>query len=127
MPDSPNALRTARLVRDALQHLVEALRTPDVDAILAGEAALESAIRSLPADGGEPFPASGPRAGARPAPDEVMAVRRAVAEARLALLRSRRLGASLVAEVRRSLGQMDVVYGAGLQPAPTGRVLNTRG
>jgi len=106
-------LHTAILVRDALQSLVAALRTPDVDRLLAGEAALESAIRSLPADGGDPA--------------EAVAVRKAVAEARLALLRSRRLGASLVSEVRRSLGQTDVVYGAGLQPAPTGRVLNARG
>ncbi len=111
--ENHSPLRTAQLVRDALQNLVAALRTPDADQLLAGEAALESAIRSLPADGGDPA--------------EAGAVRRAVAEARLALLRSRRLGASLSAEVRRSLGQSDVVYGSGLQPAPTGRVLDARG
>lgn len=113
MPEHHTPLEAATRVRDALRNLVAALRTPDVDRLLAGEAALESAIRSLPADGGDPADAP--------------AVRRAVAEARLALLRSRRLGASLAAEVRRSLGQSDVVYGAGLQSAPTGRVFTARG
>lgn len=100
-------------MRDALQGLVEALRIPDVDQLLACESAIESAIRSLPPDAGDDADAT--------------AVRRAVAEARLALLRSRRLGASLVTEVRQALGQSDIVYGAGLQPAPTGRFLNARG
>lgn len=118
MTEHRSPLQTAILVRDALQDLVAALRTPDADRLLAGEAALESAIRSLPADGGDPAGAS---------VTDATAVRRAVAEARLALLRSRRLGASLAAEVRRSLGHADVVYGSGLQPAPTGRVLNARG
>lgn len=121
VPETPSPLRTALLVRDALQSLVAALRTPDVDALLAGEAALESAIRSLPVDAGRPAHPGGVPAG------DVTAVRRAVAEARLALLRSRRLGASLAAEVRRSRGQTDAVYGSGPQPALTGRVLNARG
>ncbi len=118
MAEHHSPLQTATLVRDALQSLVAALRTPDVDRLLAGEAALESAIRSLPADGGDPGEIR---------VEDALAIRGTVAEARLALLRSRRLGASLVCEVRKSLGQTDVVYGAGLQPVPTGRVLNARG
>lgn len=113
MTEATTAEHSAILMREALEGLVDALRTPDVDRLLACEAAIESAIRSLPPDAGDDVNAA--------------VVRRAVAEARLALLRCRRLGASLVAEVRQSLGQSDVVYGAGLQPAPTGRFLNARG
>ena len=113
MTEPSSALRTAEQLRTALEGLVEALRRPDVEALLGSEAAVEAAIRSLSPDLGDG--------------GEVSAIRRTVAEARLALLRCRRLGASLAGEVRRSLGQSDTVYGAGLQPIPTGRVLNARG
>ncbi len=105
-------LSAARQVRDALLALAEALRVPDASRLLAGEAAIEAAIRALPADG----------SGA-----EAAAVRRTVAEARVALLRCRRLGASLSAQVRQSLALTDVVYGAGTPASPTGRVVNARG
>lgn len=113
MTEPHGPLQSARQVRDALVALVEALRVPDTDRLLASEAALEAAIRSLPPGGAEP--------------GEAAAVRRAVTEARLALLRCRRLGASLASEVRQSLRLTDVVYGAGEGMPPTGRVVNARG
>lgn len=113
MAEFLSPLQTAERLRDALQDLVGALQRPDVDRLLASESALEAAIRSLSPEAADDGEATG--------------IRRTVAEARLALLRCRRLGTSLVGEARRSLGQSDVVYGAGLQPAPTGRVLNARG
>ncbi len=107
-----DTLRTAQRVRDALLALADALRAPNAEALLASEAAIEAAIRSLPAEGSA---------------EEGTAVRRVIGEARLALLRCRRLGASLSAEVRQSLAITDAVYGAGPTASSTGRVVNARG
>src|SRR5262245_61167867 len=87
------ALAAMTRLRVALEHTSAALARPDLDALLAGESAIEMALTELPAMD----------SGARLSRDEERAVRAEVEAAQDALRRCRRLGRALEQFVRTSL------------------------
>ncbi|HVQ12247.1 MAG TPA: hypothetical protein VMS40_01600 [Vicinamibacterales bacterium] len=84
------AVAAVARLRLALEHTAGALAQPDLAALLAGESEIEVALAELPAT----YELS---------PDERRVVRGEVERAHAALLRCRRLGASLGSFVRISL------------------------
>jgi hypothetical protein len=86
----PAAIQAASRLREALEQSAAAMAAGQLDALLAGEAALEHALTDLP------FPADFPD-------DERHALRAELDGARAALLRCRRLGGSLTDYVRLTL------------------------
>jgi hypothetical protein len=106
---------TTRL-RNALQQVADALATPQIDALLAGEGALERALAAMP------------RVAAIDA-SQRESVGREVDEARRALMRCRRLGAALTDVVRIAFDAQGrgPAYGPrGATPAYDGRSVSTR-
>jgi hypothetical protein len=83
------AVTAAANLREALERTAAALASPRLEALLEGETAIESALSSIPAL--DELPA-----------DERLAIRRELERARGALLRCRRLGASLREYIRFS-------------------------
>jgi len=110
------ALDAAAGLRQALTQVADALASPGLDALLAGEAAVESALANLPSLTG---------LGA----DERARVRLELERARAALLRCRRLGAALTDFTRASLDAQGHTQDYGRDVLTTrlsGRGLNTR-
>ena len=83
------AVHAASVLRDALEQTAAALASPRLETLLAGETAIAEALSAMPSL--EDLPA-----------DERLAVRRELERARGALLRCRRLGASLRDYIRLS-------------------------
>ncbi len=111
------AAAAAGRLRQALEHAAAALASPDLDALLKSECAIESALADLPSH--EAL-----------SPDDVYAVRAELERARSALMRCRRLGAALNDFIRLSLaaqgGQSDYGPRADAAAEYAGRALNTR-
>ena len=111
------ALHSAAGLRQALDQVADALASPSVDALLAGEAAIERALADLPKL------ADLPRA-------ERAHIRIELERAKHALLRCRRLGAALTEFVRVSLDVQERAPGYGRREDSesllSGRALNTR-
>lgn len=111
------ALKSVEGLRQALEQVADALASPGLPALLAGEEAIERALAEVPVAADLPQ-------------FERVSMRREVERARAALLRCRRLGAALNAYVRVTLetqGRMSG-YGRGNNAAPTfaGRSVNAR-
>jgi hypothetical protein len=83
------AVAAAANLRGAIERTAAALATPQLEALLAGETAIESALSSMPSLDDVPA-------------DERLAVRYELERARGALLRCQRLGASLREYIRLS-------------------------
>jgi hypothetical protein len=83
------AITAAANLREALEQTAAALASPRLETLLSGDAAIESALSSMPPL--DELPA-----------DERVAVRRELERARGALLRCRRLGNSLRDFIRAS-------------------------
>jgi hypothetical protein len=83
------ALHAASNLREALERTAAALASPRLEALLAGEAAIASALSAIPAL-------------EQLADDERLAVQRELERARGALMRCRRLGTSLREFIRIS-------------------------
>lgn len=110
------AVHAASTLRHALEQTAAALASPRLETLLAGETAIAEALSAMPSL--EDLPA-----------DERVAIRRELERARGALMRCRRLGASLRDYIRLSFqaqGRDD--YGprqsAGIEYA--GQALNAR-
>ncbi len=111
------ALDAAAGLREALTQVADALAAPSLDALLAGESAVEAALANLPSLAG---------LGA----NERARVRLELERARAALLRCRRLGAALTDFTRASLDAQGHAqeYGRDVLTARlSGRGLNARG
>ena len=108
------ALQAAARLRTALEQTAEALASSRLDAILASESAIEDALGELP-----PLDGLDDAARAR--------VRADLEQARLALLRCRRLGSALADFVRLSFDAQGRGTGYGRPSiAIAGRALNER-
>jgi hypothetical protein len=107
------ALAAAHL-SDALERAAAALASPNLEALLACEAEIETALAALP-----PVTTF--------VPEERPAVRAELERARAALRRCRRLGAALNEFVRLSFEAQGRTHGYGRQvPAYAARALNAR-
>jgi hypothetical protein len=111
------AVHAASALRDALEQTAAALASPRLETLLAGETAIAEALSAIPSL--EDLPVA-----------ERLAVRRELERARGALLRCRRLGASLRDYIRLSFqaqGRGDE-YGPRQSPAMTyaGQALDAR-
>ncbi len=110
------ALHAAEGLRRALTQVADALAAPNLETLLAGEAAVESALANLP------------NLTALSA-DERTRVRLELERARASLLRCRRLGAALTDFTRASLDAQghNATYGRDvLTSRLSGRSLNAR-
>jgi hypothetical protein len=111
------AVAAAAHLREALERTAAALASPRLDALLAGETAIEAALSAMPAL--DELPA-----------DERLAVRRELERARGALLRCRRLGSSLRDYIRTSFEAQGRGEDYGPRQTPpitySGRALNAR-
>lgn len=110
------ALHAAEGLRQALTQVADALAAPNVDTLLAGETAVESALADLPNLNGL-------------SADERARVRLELERARAALVRCRRLGAALTEFTRSSLDAQghNATYGRDvLASRLSGRSLNAR-
>ena len=120
------AMTAASSLREALEHTAAALANPRLETLLAGEAAIESALSSMPI---HESPASTMQALDRLPADERLAVTRELERARGALLRCRRLGTSLRDYIRLSFEAQGrgTDYGPRQSaPAYAGQALNAR-
>jgi hypothetical protein len=111
------ALAAASSLREALDHTAAALANAQLETLLAGEGAIETALSSMPAVGDLPA-------------DERLMVQRELERARGSLLRCRRLGTSLRDYIRLSFeaqGRSED-YGPRQSAAVTyaGQALNAR-
>ncbi len=111
------ALAAASSLREALDHTAAALTNAELETLLAGEGAIETALSSMPAVGDLPA-------------DERLMVQRELERARGSLLRCRRLGTSLRDYIRLSFeaqGRSED-YGPRQSAAVTyaGQALNAR-
>jgi hypothetical protein len=104
-------------LRAALERLADALAQPRLDALLAGESAIEAALARVPSV-------------AVVAPESRGQLQREIEHARHMLMRCRRLGAALTDFVRVSFEAQGrgPAYGprAGSAPTYNGSALNTR-
>src|SRR5438132_2975434 len=114
---SERALQSAEALRQALDQVGDALASPNLEALLKGEAAIEGALAQLPA-------------AADGSPEERARLRVELERARTALLRCRRLGASLMDFARVTMEAQGRAVGYGRNNDSTaafaGRTLNTR-
>ena len=111
---STRALAAAARLRDALERTAGALASPDLDALLACESAIEGALADIPPFAGLPA-------------EDRRAIRLELDRARATLLRCRRLGAGLREFVRLSFEAQGRGTGYGRpEPRYAGLALNTR-
>jgi hypothetical protein len=117
---APDAREAVARLRAELERLADALAEPRLDGILEQETAIEAAVHAVPYE----------QHGAPRSPDEPHDLSDEIARTRAALLRCRRLGASLADVVRIGIQAQGHQPGYGprpIEPTFAGATLNAKG